>query len=228
MLMISAALTPSALMAHHSWIVPATAERVVEIGHGHSFPISEQAMNAGRIHITLISETGQLFPVDPKKESKRLTATIPPELNELAGAVFLEDPVIINRTPQGVKTGPMTDHKGVIDSFRRHRSSGYQSTPGIDLKASAGHLMLNCLRDEQGIYLLCRLDGKLLSEAEIASCDPGSKEERILGKTNAHGRLSFKMMNPGLHLFSVHWSKASTDSETKRNDYVSTLVVLIE
>lgn len=216
------------LSAHHSWIIPAQKDRVVEIGHGHTFPISEQAMNSERIHVTLLSHNNQTTSAQVSKESNRLTAFIPLNFKELTAALFHEDPIIMNRTPQGIKMGPMSEHKGVIDSFRRYRSGVFQASPEVNIPPISSHLVLSCRRNETGLYLQCHIEKQLRGEVDVEVLEPGSNKERKLGKTDSTGCIPFILAKPGIHLFSAHCSQASQDSDTKRDDYSATLVVGIK
>lgn len=213
------------LSAHHSWIVSSPAENRLEIGHGHSFPISEQAMNPEHIRVSLFTTDGTVFPAAASRNGKCLTVTLPPECKQLGGAMFCENPLILNRTPQGIKTGPMGEHPGVADSFRRHRSGIFLGAPGLTIAAAADHILLSCSTEGAAVVLQCQIGDRPLAGAELTVCDPDNHSERELGRSDAHGRLRFSPIRPGLHLFTASWTQASTSPDTQREEYLSTLVI---
>lgn len=224
----SAFVFSTALSAHYSWIMPSKKDCRIEIGHGHNFPISEQAMNKERIRATLFDGSGHSIPGIISKESDCLSVAPSTSLKEIAAALFIEEPLILNRTTKGVKTGPMSGCTGVIDSFRRHRCGFFQSAANRSFESVPDQLTIRCKKDEKGWYLSCRFGDKTLSGLEIEVIEPLSKEGRKLGVTDAEGRLAFRGEKSGPHLFTARWSQPCSGTDTLRDEYISTLVLTIE
>lgn len=219
--------TAATLPGHESWIMPAGQKGLLEIGHGHSFPVSKQAMNQERLQVFVAGEDGTLQPAVIKREQHRLTAQTPSTVTLLHLALFTEDPLIYNRTSQGVKTGPMTQFPGVADSFRRHRSGVYQAQPGVNPPRLNGQLLLFLIKAEQQAVLQAYLGDVPLGDVEISCQRPREEALTKLGKTDRQGRLSVSAEQPGLYLFTAHYSQPSHDPQTRRDDYSATLVVHI-
>lgn len=216
------------LSAHHSWIIPVGSGKSLEIGHGHQFPVSEQAMSPDRIMVTILTMDGKRVSLSPLKETRHLTVPFTGAIKDVSAAYFIEEPVIITRTTKGVRTAPMNTLTGVVDSFRRHRSGVYMARPGLKIPDVGQILLLSCELDQNQVKLVVRMDRAPLGEIEIEVCEPNRKEERKIGKTTGQGELGFKVQTAGLHLFSGHWARQNASVETKRDEYTATLAVLLE
>jgi hypothetical protein len=216
------------LPAHHSWILHNPGQNRVEVGHGHAFPLSEQAMNAARIKVTVLRADGNSVSHIPGKDTACLTVPLTKGLTALSGAVFIEEPLIMTRTTKGVKNAPMNTLTGVVDSFRRHRSGVYMSAPGQVIPNLGPHVLLTCRHDHDDLILVLRSGSVPMPEATIEVCEPGLDGERRIGITDAKGHLRFRRQHPGLHLFSAHRALKTTSDETRRDEYTATLVVKLD
>ncbi len=219
---------PLFVNAHFTWILPAEKERSVLIGHGHSFPHSEQAVALEGLQVVLQGSGAKTIPVQAERREKDVAAHIPAEIKELAAAGFQMAADIITRTTTGVKRGPMNAFTGVTDSFRRLRSGYFQSAPGVELPVVADRLLLQAENRDGRMQFLLRLGAEPLAGVAVRMVASGQEEGTEIGVTDAAGRLFFKPEKTGLHLFSVDYSRQVKHDEYLREQFAATLALQLK
>lgn len=219
---------PFFVSAHFTWIVPAEKEGCLLIGHGHSFPHSEQAVALDGLQVVLQGSGGKALPVQAERREKEVAAHIPAEIKQLASASFQMAADIITRTTSGVKRGPMNAFTGVTDSFRRLRSGYYQSGPGMELPLVTDRLLLQAENRDGRLQFLLRLGAEPLAGVAVKMVTSGQEEGRAIGVTDAAGRLVFKPEKTGLFLFSVDYSREVKHDEYLREQFAATLALQLK
>ena len=221
-------LVPVCLDAHYTWIIPAEKEKAMLICHGHSFPVSEQALSPEGLRVKVLFPGAAPADLILEKRPAFLAAPLGENAPDPRGAILVQEAQIITRTTSGVKIGPMSSYSGVIDSFRRLRCAAFQSAPGVELAAEPDYLLLLLERREGLLRLNLRLGEKPLAAVKIKVIQPGRPQEQEVGETDSHGFVRFDAAQEGYHLFSASFSRDVENPDYKREQYSTTLSVLIE
>ncbi len=194
---------PVALLAHFTWLAPASGPLVpgkpyrLQIGHGHAFPASEEAVNAAQVKAFVADPGGTRAELPARREAKALVLEWTPKQKGLHVFYFTQDRGEMSRTPEGVKPGGRDRNPGAAAAFRAVRTGVVYAAHGeAALTGRPLGLPLEIVPVLDGSTLTLRLlqDGKPAAGAVIRQLQAGSEEAREAGKTDRNGELR---LHPG-------------------------------
>ncbi|MBI4892394.1 MAG: DUF4198 domain-containing protein [Acidobacteria bacterium] len=203
-------------MAHLTWIFAPALEvgkpATVQIGHGHEFPASEEAINAAQVKAFAYAPSLARTELKPLSTGKALTVSYTPREAGLHKIVFTQDRGISSRTPTGVKPGGRDRNPKATQATRTLRTAvAYLSagTPVASGGQPAGLEQELAGAWKQGAWhlKLYRM-AKPVANAEIEIYLSGDHNPIKAGKTAADGSLIWKPASPkGTALFSAEWKE---------------------
>lgn len=186
--------------AHYTWMSPAGVLVVgkpilIEIGHGHRIPVSEEAIAAAQVKAFAISPSGKRVELKAEAVPKMLVVEYTPAEAGTHTLGFVQDRGVSSRTPGGLKKGGKDVNRDAVQSFRTVRtavscaSTGRTALPGkaaglefeIVPKTEAGAVALQVLRN-----------GKPAAGVEVHVLLKGQEESKPVGKTDGQGRVVYK------------------------------------
>lgn len=187
--------------AHYTWMAPAGALVVgkanrIEIGHGHRFPVSEEAIAAAQVKAFAVAPSGKRVELKSAAIPKMLIAEYTPAETGTHTLGFVQDRGVSSRTPGGLKKGGKDLNRDAVQSFRTVRTSvSYASTGKTALPGKAAGLEFEIVpKMEAGALALQVLrNGKPAAGVEVQVLLKGQEESKAVGKTDGQGRVAYKL-----------------------------------
>ncbi len=204
--------------AHYTWIVTQDAAPLavgraanLQIGHGHRFPASEEAMDAGQLDLFVLTPSGARVKLAPAASKPAVTASYTPREPGVHRVAMVQDRGIRSRTPQGVKPGGRDRNPNATQASRTLRTAvAYASTAGSAAGAPQPAGLEVELTGElaQGVWRL-RLwqQGKPRAGVSVEVFLAGTAKAANAGQTGPDGGLTYRLPPAvkGPALFSASW-----------------------
>lgn len=168
----------------------------IEIGHGHRFPVSEEAIAAGQVKAFAVSPTGKRVTLKAAAAGKVVVADYTPSEAGTHTMGFVQDRGISSRTPGGLKKGGKDVNRDAVQSFRTVRTSvSFAATGKVTMPGKAAGLEFEIVpRMEAGAVALQVLrNGKAAAGVEVEVLLKGQEESKAVGKTDGQGRVAYKV-----------------------------------
>jgi hypothetical protein len=181
-------------MAPAGPLVVGKANRI-EIGHGHRFPVSEEAIAAGQLKAFALSPTGKRVDLKVAAAGKVVAADYTPSEAGTHTLGFVQDRGISSRTPGGLKKGGKDVNRDAVQSFRSVRTSvSFAATGKVTMPGKAAGLEFEIVpRMEAGAVALQVLrNDKAAAGVEVHVLLKGQEESKAVGKTDGQGRIVYK------------------------------------
>jgi uncharacterized GH25 family protein len=125
---IAAATLAVSAFAHYTWIAPVDALEIgktatVRISHGHTFPQSEEAINAAQVDLFVLAPSGARVKLAPSAAAAAVSATYAVKEAGVHRIAFVQDRGVTSRTPKGVRPGGRDKNPDATQSYRTLRTS---------------------------------------------------------------------------------------------------------
>jgi uncharacterized GH25 family protein len=191
-----------AALAHYTWIAPLPTRleigkpATLEIGHGHKFPASEEAINASQIDLFVLAPSGAKVKLQPAKSEVAVRAAFTPTEPGLHRIAFVQDRGISSRTPSGLKPGGRDKNPNATQAYRNFRTAiAYANTATSSSIASKPlgvefELTGTLAKGAWSIQLLKK--GKPAPGVPIEVFVAGAAKAEEFGKTDSDGRVNFQ------------------------------------
>ncbi|MCW5963327.1 MAG: DUF4198 domain-containing protein [Bryobacterales bacterium] len=196
---------------HYTWLArthysPSGDIAYLEIGHGHDFPVSEEAPSTTHLQAFLVNDGGERKPLRITKEGTALKLEAPLAGRELARVYYVRDRGVISQTADGWKDGGRDQHPGAKSSIKTTQYGiawvGFQGTTN-NAKPLGLELELNYEKGIRGRLVRVMRSGKPARGVDVLAV-MGEDSEVALGKTDAQGYVSAdKLPVDKAMLFSV-------------------------
>jgi len=180
------------LFGHATWVAPVEETHepgrtiTVRIGHGHGFPVSEEAINTGQVDLFVVTPGGKRLQLAPKQAGTAVEAVFPVKEKGRHRFAFIQDRGVNSRTPDGMKPGGRDRNPNATSAAKTLRTAvaGTGSPIGLPVELTAK------LAGNQWLLQFLR-DGKPAGGAEVSVYLPGVKEPVAIGKAGADGRVAY-------------------------------------
>lgn len=187
--------------AHYTWMAPLGPLAVgkanrIEIGHGHRFPVSEEAIASAQVKAFAVSPSGKRVELKVAAVPKMVVAEYTPAEAGTHTLGFIQDRGVSSRTPGGLKKGGKDVNRDAVQAFRTVRTSvSYASTGKTALPGKAAGVEFEIVpKLEAGAVALQVLrNGKPAAGVEVQALTKGQEESNPVGKTDAQGRVVYKL-----------------------------------
>ena len=182
---------------HYTWLVrthySASGDQAyLEIGHGHDFPVSEEAPNATHLKAFVVNASGEKKPLDLRKEGNALKMEAAMPSREMARVYYVRDRGVISQTASGWKDGGRDQHPEAKTSMKSTQYGiawvGFQGTTP-NAKPLGLELELNYEKGMRGRLVRVLRNGKPARDIEVLAV-LGEDDEKKLGKTDKQGYVS--------------------------------------
>lgn len=179
---------------HYTWLVrthysPGGDTAYLEFGHGHAFPVSEEAPSSANVKAFLATADGKRTPVSLPPAAKAVTVEVKLPSKNLARVYYVRDRGVMSQTASGWKAGGRDQHPDA-KAARKFFQSGVAWVGFAGTTNNAAPLGLDLeLNYESGIRgRLVRVwrKGKPLRDVEVVAVF-GDEKEVKLGKTDRDG-----------------------------------------
>lgn len=203
MKMMAAAAAALSLSAHVVWIESAVPQlevgkkALVRIGNGHDIARSESALSIGGVEMWVVTPANSKAPLTPVVNGPWVSSEYQVPGPGVYRFVMSHDRGVLSSTPAGLKPGGRDVHKNAVRSMKVWRSA---SAIGMTQGATMGALKPLGLvfelvghRRGNAMELMVVRDGKPQAGVNIVIATPGKAEEDSIGKTDAAGKLSYKV-----------------------------------
>ncbi|MBL8228144.1 MAG: DUF4198 domain-containing protein [Bryobacterales bacterium] len=193
--------TVCAAFAHYTWIAPVALWEVgkpaaLQIGHGHRFPLSEEAINARQVDLFVVSPSGARTKLTAAPAGPAVTSTFTPKEQGPHRIAFVQDRGVTSRTPRGVKPGGRDQNPDAKSASRTLRTAvSYVGTNGAAPVAGKplGLEIELCAELVNGAWnLLALKQGKPMSGVGIEVFLAGAEKALDAGKTDGNGKLRYQ------------------------------------
>jgi len=202
---------------HYTWLVRthynSSGDRAfLEVGHGHSFPKSEDAVAAEHLKVFAEGAGGKVAPVQFKKEGNVLKLEVHLADRNVRRVYFSRERGVISQTASGWKDGGRDQHPGAKASMKSTQYGiawiGFSgSTTGAKQLGLA--LELNYEKGLNGRRVRVLRDGKAARNIEVTAI-LGEDNEKALGKTDRNGYVQADAVPEGAAvLFSARVEEAA-------------------
>lgn len=208
---LAALLVVPLAWGHYTWLArthySASGDTAyLEIGHGHSFPVSEEAPQATHVQAFLVNAKGERKPLSIAQDGKALKLEAPLAGRDLARVYYVRDRGVISQTADGWKDGGRDQHPGAKSSVKTTQYGitwvGFLGTTN-NAKPLGLELELNYEKGIRGRLVRVMRSGKPARGVDVLAV-MGEDKEIALGKTDAQGYVSAdKLPEDKATLFSV-------------------------
>jgi uncharacterized GH25 family protein len=207
------------LLGHFTWISPiSTSLKVgetvmVRVGNGHEFPQSETALPMDNLKVFAVSPGGAKTDLQPSVAGDALSAEYKVTQPGMHLFYLVQDRGV-SKTSTGWKPGGRDQHPNAAQTMKLFRSAvAYGMTAGSKFqRLKPQGLPFEMLAEvEPGqISLLVLKDSRPCHNAQVVALSP-QRDEQVLGKTDAQGRLVFRGAAgvKGPMLFSASYQETS-------------------
>jgi uncharacterized GH25 family protein len=189
-------------LAHYTWITPAGAgfepgrTVTVSIGHGHAFPRSEEAVDAGQLEAFVLTPSGARVKLAPAVAGSAVSAVFEVKETGLHRIAFTQDRGVTSRTPGGVRPGGRERNPDAVQASRTLRTAVAYAVAGKGSRGDGKPVGLEFeLAGEwlDGAWSLRLLsEGNPVAGAAVEAFHAGSAKPMEIGRTGSDGRLSFR------------------------------------
>jgi uncharacterized GH25 family protein len=212
-----------AALAHYTWIAPqpATIEPgkliAIQIGHGHKFPTSEEAISASQIDLFVVAPSGAKVKLQAAPAGSGVRSQFTPKEAGFHRIAFVQDRGVRSRTPSGVKPGGRDKNPTATQASRTLRTAvsyaGVAAQAPQPLKIEV-EMVAALAGGAWNVQLLHH--GKPVADTPVAVFLSGAAKPVDVGKTGADGRVRYQP-SPGVKgpaLFSAEWKGAAPAGAT--------------
>jgi uncharacterized GH25 family protein len=180
------------LHGHATWVAPAEEAQepgktvTVRIGHGHGFPVSEEAINISQVELFAVTPAGVLVKLTAQAAGKAVDAPYALKEKGRHRFAFIQDRGVNSRTPDGMKPGGRDRNPNATSAAKTMRTAvaGTGKALGLPVELTAkqagSQWQLQFLRN-----------GKPAGGAEVSVYLSGVKEPVMIGKAGADGRVAY-------------------------------------
>lgn len=187
------------LAAHYTWIAPPAQlaqgkECKILIGHGHQFPVSEEAIAAAQVKAFAVAPSGRRTELKATKAGKAVEVTYTPQEPGTHVLGFVQDRGVTSRTPAGVKPGGRDVNPDARQALRTVRTAtAYASTSKAAVAGKPLQLELEIVPEVTSASIVFQVlrKGQPLAGVPIQMLAGGQGQPRELGRTGAQGKLTF-------------------------------------
>lgn len=201
--LLVASLGSAAAFCHYTWVAPVAALEVgkpatVQIGHGHKFPASEEAINAAQVDLYVLTPSGAKIKLAAAKGTGFVSAPFQPKEAGPHRFVLVQDRGVSSRTPKGVKQGGRDKNPDAMQSSRTFRTSvayvsAGQAAPPKSAKPVGLELELTAERTTSGWQVQLLKNGKPASGIAVEVFLAGAAKAADAGKTGADGKINYAL-----------------------------------
>jgi uncharacterized GH25 family protein len=184
----------------------------IEIGHGHRFPVSEEAIAAGQVKAFALAPPGKRTELRAAAAGKVVALEYTPDEPGTHTLGFVQDRGILSRTPGGVKKGGKDANPDAVRTFRAVRTAVSYASAGTPAPPGrAAGLEFEIVPGMEGgvVALQVLRKGKPAAGADVQVLLSGREEVKPLGKTGEQGRLVYNREAgaKGPVLFLAGWAE---------------------
>lgn len=184
-------------LCHYTWVAPTAAleagkAAVIQINHGHKFPVSEEAINAAQVDLYVLAPSGTKTKLAAAKAAGSVTASFQPKETGLHRIVMVQDRGVTSRTPKGVKQGGRDRNPDATQASRTFRTAVSYAGSGKSGKPVGLELELVGERTAAGWQVQLLKQGKAASGVAIEVFLPGAAKTVEAGKTGADGKVAWQ------------------------------------
>lgn len=189
-------------LAHYTWVAPLSGSlqpgkpNTIQIGHGHGFPKSEEAIDGSQIDAFTLSPSGARVKLQPVKAGDSLTAEFTARERGFYKIAFVQDRGVSSRTPDGLKPGGRDKNPSATQAYRTLRT-GVAYANSADAASIVGkplgfefELTGTLARGLWSIQLLKQ--GRPVEGVTIEVFVAGARTAQQAGKTDSDGRVNFQ------------------------------------
>lgn len=226
-------------LSHYTWVAPVNGSLeagqsvTVEIGHGHKFPQSEEAINASQVNLFALSPSGAKIKLAPVVSGSAVTAPMNIKEAGLYRILLVQDRGVSSRTPEGLKPGGRDRNPAASMAYRTYRTAvAYASTskaPSSVPMKPAGLEFELAGSFSQGTWDLELLNqGKPVAGVPVEVFLAGAAKAVDAGKTGSDGHLKYRPAagSHGPAVFSVtHKDPAPAGAPYDNVNYETSLYV---
>jgi uncharacterized GH25 family protein len=195
-LLLALVLTPL-VFGHYTWLVRTHYSSsgdiaYLELGHGHEFPHSEEAMSAESLKVFVSGANGNAKALTPQRDGNVLKIEAPMAGRDLQRVYYVRDRGIMSQTADGWKQGGK-------DKFPQAKTSRRIVQYGITWVGFTGtttsarplglDLEMNYETGMRGRLVRVMRNGKPARDIEVRAVF-SEEDERSLGKTDRQGYVS--------------------------------------
>jgi uncharacterized GH25 family protein len=183
--------------AHYTWIAPlspleAGKTVVIQIGHGHKFPVSEEAINASQVELFVLAPSGARTQLKPASAGTAVTAPFTVKESGVHRVALIQDRGITSRTPAGVRPGGRDKNANAIQASRTLRTAVAYTGVVSNIQPSGLEFELAGAYSGGAWNLRLLKSGKPVSGAAVEAFLSGASKAVPAGQTDAEGRVSFR------------------------------------
>jgi hypothetical protein len=189
--------------AHYTWVAPLVVPLqvgktvTVQIGHGHKFPQSEEAINAQQLDLFVLAPSGAKVRLQPVASGPAVTAPFVVKEPGLYRIAFIQDRGISSRTPSGLKPGGRDRNPNATQAYRTLRTAvAYAATTkGSNVTGKPAGLEFELTGTlSNGVWSLQLLkQGRPAAGIPVEAFLNGAPKALEAGKTGPDGRLRFEL-----------------------------------
>ncbi|MBL8221237.1 MAG: DUF4198 domain-containing protein [Bryobacterales bacterium] len=195
--LLLAAFASAVALCHYTWVAPTAALEVgtpsiIQISHGHKFPVSEEAINAAQVDVYVLAPSGAKTKLVATKAAGSVTAPFQAKEAGLHRIVMVQDRGITSRTPQGVKQGGRDRNPSATQASRTFRTAVSYAGAGKAAKPVGVELELVGERTATGWQVQLLKNGKPAGGVAIEVFLPGAAKTAEAGRTGADGKLNWQ------------------------------------
>lgn len=190
------AATAALTFGHYTWIAPETAfvagkPVTLRIGHGHTFPVSEETINAGQLDLFVMTPSGKRVALKAAAATKSVTANFTPTESGAHVIAFVQDRGVSSRTPKGLRKGGRDVNPDALTASRTLRTS--VAYGGVAMTKPLGLEVELTARYASGTWTVQLLkDGKPVAGVGVEVFVAGAPAANGLGKTDAEGKVRYQ------------------------------------
>lgn len=179
---------------HYTWLLRthynnAGDRGYLEVGHGHGFPRSEEAVAGEHLKVFAEGVGGKQSPVQFKKEGNALKLEVPLPDRSLRRVYFTRERGVISQTAAGWKDGGRDQYPGAKTSMKSTQYGiawvGFVGTTN-SAKPLGLALEVNYEKGLHGRRVRVLRNGKAARNIEVTAI-LGEDNEKALGKTDRNG-----------------------------------------
>lgn len=191
-----------AVLGHYTWVTgpPDLLEpgqrAVLEIGHGHAFPVSEAAIDASQVEMFVAAPSGAKTVLKPAAAGKALHAGFIPKESGLHRTAFRQDRGVRSRTAEGIKPGGRERNPNATQSFRTLRTAISYASTAKTVAVQGAPLGLEFELTgtlAKGVWTLqVWKQGRPIPGVAVEVLLAGASKTAEAGKTGADGKTTFR------------------------------------